>query len=70
MMFIYPKELQKGDKLRIVGEGRVWWEEVGSVTVPDAPGAKILVFTTARTIACDPGDKVTVQRDVEQSVGE
>jgi hypothetical protein len=74
MIFVYPKELQPGDKLRIVDPeakaNKVFWEEVDSITVPAMPGAKVMVFTKARMIMCDPGDKVTVQRDVEQSVGE
>jgi hypothetical protein len=67
MIFIYPKELQPNDKIRIVGEGRVWWETVDSIT-PEKD--KVMVFTKSRMIMCDAGDKVTVQRDVEQSVGE
>ncbi len=72
MIFIYPKELKKGDRLRIGEENRVWWEAVDSITVQDEPDGndekKVLVFTEARMIACDPGVKITVDRPFEESL--
>lgn len=64
MIFIYPKELKPGDKLRIMAEGQVWWETVDSITVTEGKD-KVMVFTKARMIMCDAGDKVTVQREAE-----
>ncbi|QPX62593.1 hypothetical protein SEA_WOLLYPOG_41 [Arthrobacter phage Wollypog] len=62
MIFIYPRELRSGDRLRISDDVQVWWEEVDSITLPAKKGGNILVFTKARMIVCDPGDKVVVER--------
>lgn len=67
MIFVYPKDLKTGDLLRVVGEGKeVWWERVDSITVDTTNENKsVMVFTDSRMIMCDPGDKVTVQRNAE-----
>jgi hypothetical protein len=71
MIFIYPKELQTGDMLYLKDEGKIWKERVDSITADLTNENKsVMVFTDKRTIMCDPGQKVQVDRYVEQSVGE
>jgi hypothetical protein len=79
-LFVYPKDLRKGDHIVIHAEGQAWREEVDSISVneDDPENKKVLVFTKSRMVACDPGMKVqiSVQRgpepgtEAEQSVGE
>lgn len=72
MIFVYPKDLLSKDRLRIVDAetNKAFFEDVVSISVPEKPGASVLVFTDKRTVVCDPGSKVAIERMVEHSVGE
>lgn len=72
MIFVYPKDVQKGDFIFVNDDGVITREEVESVSLNDSDpeNKKVMVFTKKRAVFCDPGQKLQVERFVEHSVGE